>query len=461
MKKWFAFLLVCSIILTCLAGCSGTPGEKETETETTAVERTKIMFYAQNLGVESAEFVENTVNAFNNDPENTDVYVELKLYDSTNYNDSLTIARENGNCPDLFFASYSSLPQDVREDNVAPLTDLFDASVWEDIYPNVLEYVTFNDQVYAFPWFSEPSTLLYYRKDVLSSLGYESAPKTFDELYEVCEAVKATLPIGQYALGLPLGASEMAWRTWGIQQNLTGGLAVTEDWMTSRLSDPGYKELCRFYYTCTKEGYCSTSDMGNLDEVLFYGNAMMVWGGGWTIGQLYEMAEAANDYSIIDKIGVAPIPTLSGDENATTATNGGWCYVISSLSSETKQKAAAKFLQWLFVDNHELVADGFVAEHMSRSTVSKQIAEYLTTIDTGVNPEWLEVINDVSSKAVAEARFPWDVSYEVSFLIQNCVEGSGSFDLIYRSALEEAEANLETIMSRKAYIANPWYSEGE
>lgn len=461
MKKVLCVLLLSCMVLTCLAGCGPTE-----DTEIDMTNRTKITFYARHFEDWSDEFTQGAVDEFNKDPDNTDVYVELKIYDETSYNDALVIARENGNCPDLFFSSYSSLPQDAREENVAPLNDLFDDSVWADLSPNILEFVTYNDQICAFPWFSEPGSIFLYRKDVLSDLGYENAPRTFDELYAICEELQDTLQIGQYALGLPANPSDLAWSTWGLQQNLTGGLAVTEDWMTSRLSDPGYKELCRFFYTCTNKGYANSTDItadgySNIAEALFYGNTMMTWGGSWSIAGLYELAKEADDYSMIENIGIAPIPTLDGNEDAATATNGGWCYAISSLSSQTKQEAAAKFIKWLFIDNPDVLSRYFVSACMSRIPASVTVAEYLTTVESDVNPEWIAVVNDISSKSIPEAMYPWDVSYEVSNLIQNCVAGTGDFDSIYSAALRDAETNLETLMSRKAYTENPWYDKGE
>ena len=51
----------------------------------------------------------------------------------------------------------------------------------------------------------------------------------------------------------------------------------------------------------------------------------MTTAGSWSI------SEVVNSYpEMVDKIGVAVMPTLDGNQDITTATNGGWAYVIST-----------------------------------------------------------------------------------------------------------------------------------
>ena len=307
-------------------------------------------------------------------------------------------------------------------------------------------------------------------KDILAKHGYNSAPKTFDELYEICEKIKGELRIGQYSLGLPATPSDLAWATWGLQQNLTGGLIVSDDWLNSRANEPGYKELAKFFYTCSVNKYANTGNItsdgySNLAEALFDGNVMMCWGGSWQIALFYTLAEDSGDYSMIDKIGVAPIPTLTGDTNLTTATNGGWAYAISSTAKGEKKAAAVKFIDWLFVKNPEILGDYFVRSKMSRTSASKKVQEYLKTVEVDVDSEWVEVVKNVSDKAIAEAYYPWDLSYQVSNMLQYFTQTTDktynidSFNAKYATVVKKINYDIEQIMSRQSYTGNPWYEE--
>ncbi len=424
-------------------------------------DKIKITFYARHFEDWSDEFTQKVVKEFNEIPDN-DIYVDLKIYESDTYNDALVIARENGKSPEIFMSSYSSLPHDARQENVAALNSLFDQEIWDDIDANILEFVTFDNKIYGFPWFSEPGSIFYYRKDILQQYGYNEAPKTFDELYAICADIKKDLKIGQYALGLPASPSDLAWATWGLQYNLSNGLVVTDDWLTSRIEDNGYKELAKFFYTCAYNKYCNTSNIStdgytNITEALFAGNIMMCWGGSWQIALLHTLAEENNNDEIIKNIGVSEIPTLTGDKNKTTAANGGWCYSISSTTSVTKRQAAVKFIKWLFTEDPKRLGKYFEASYMSRKPASKKVQNYLKTVDTVVDPQWVETVNNVSNYAIPEAYYPWDLSFEVANFIQACVQTSStSFESVYSSALSNAKNNIQSIMSRDSYTRNPW-----
>lgn len=458
--KKISLLLAASMTASCffaLTACTDPEGELKEG-------KTNITFYARHFEDWSDEFTKKMVNEFNREPEN-DVYVDLKIYEEDTYNDAIVIAKENGKMPDLFMSSYSSLPQDVREETVMGLNSYFDDEVWDDIYGSVKSFVTFNGEVYGFPWFSEPGSLFFYRKDVLQAVGYNAAPKTFEELYDVCGKIQGNLKIGQYALGLPATPSDLAWSTWGLQYNLTDGLAVTDDWLTSRIEHEGYKELCRFFYTCGKNKYSNVSSItadgySNLVEALFDGNVMMSWGGSWQIALMHTLADESGDDSMLQKIGVAPLPTLSGDINKTTSANGGWCYTVSDSSALVKKQAAVKFIQWLFVDHPEKIGEYFIDAYMCRQPASQRVSEYLSTVDTGVDREWIAVMEQVSSLAKSEALYPWDISYEVSNMLQACMQSeSTSFESVYRTAISSAKTNIQTIMSRASYTGNPWYNK--
>lgn len=465
MKK--ILILLCMIVsMLCLSSCDGI---EETEIDITG--KTVITFYARHFEDWSDEYTKKVVSEFNK-IEGNDVYVDLKIYEAEAYNTAIKVANENGQSPEIFMSSYSSLPHDAREGNVAVLNDLFSQEAWDDLDPEILDFVKFGGNIYGFPWFSEPGSLFYYRKDVLAQYGYNSAPKTFAELYEICEKIKADLPPGKYALGLPASPSDLAWATWGLQYNLTGGLIVSDNWLEHRIEEPGYKELCKFFYTCSVNKYANTTSTtsdgySNLADMLFNEQAMMCWGGSWQIPLFYTLSEEIDDYSMIDKIGVAPLPTLTGESCVTTATNGGWCYSISSYANDDKKAAAVKFIDWLFVENPEKLGDYFVQSRMSRISSSKKVQDYLKTVEIDVSSEWVSVVEEVSSTAKPEAYFSWDLSYQVSNMLQFFVQTTdksydeAKFEQTYSNVVLKYKKEIETIMSRQSYKANPWYEMEE
>src|SRR5215204_1449450 len=72
---------------------------------------------------------------------------------------------------------------------ISDLSDRFPESQQRAYLPGSVEAITFNGKPYGMPWFTDTG-LLYYRKDLLQKSGYDSPPKTWDELKQITEKVR-------------------------------------------------------------------------------------------------------------------------------------------------------------------------------------------------------------------------------------------------------------------------------
>ena len=74
----------------------------------------------------------------------------------------------------------------------------------------------------------------------------ETMPTKWDDFLDLCkdlkDGIKASGKKGLYPFGVPTGVA-LAWGSWGMQHAATGGLAITDDWSTSRILEPGYEQL--------------------------------------------------------------------------------------------------------------------------------------------------------------------------------------------------------------------------
>jgi len=424
---------------------------------------TRITVYAREFEQWARKHLEGLVNEFNKDL--TDgIQVQVKFYTQDTYADALTVARENGKAPDLYMATYGELYSNIRNNNAAAVDSYLSAEAKADIFDTALDLVTYDDKVYAYPWNLEPGSLFFYRKDVFSSLGITKVPKTWDELLAVCAKIKPTLTRGQYCLGLPLGGIECAWATYGMQQNTTGGLALDETWKNHRLDEPGYKQLAKFFYDVYVNDYAPTAALTAegytyIVDALCDEKLAMTFAGSWCIAEIYDYTN--NNEEIIKNIGVAPIPTIDGDHSKITSSNGGWCYCISE-QSKNKDKAA-RFLNWMLAENTERTASYFVAAYNSKAPTTKSVKTYLDSKDSKVPNEWINVVNDVASKGIPEAIYPFDISLEVGKILERMQLQCKTepFDILYGKALNDAKNNIETIMQRTTYPSNPKYKENK
>jgi multiple sugar transport system substrate-binding protein len=72
---------------------------------------------------------------------------------------------------------------------ISDLSDRFPQSEQQAYLPGSVEAIIYNGKPYAMPWYTDTG-LLYYRKDLLKKSGYDSPPKTWDELKQMTRKVR-------------------------------------------------------------------------------------------------------------------------------------------------------------------------------------------------------------------------------------------------------------------------------
>ncbi len=461
-KKWISSLLTIASLFAATS-CGTTPSE-EVYVEEGA---TKITIYAREFEKWAKDHLTGLVNEFNKDL--TDgIQVSVNFFTESNYPTALMTSRENGRAPDIYMSTYAELYNShIQGNHAAAIESYFTEEELNDIIPSFKEMCTYNDHLYAYPWNVEPGSLFFYRKDMLKQAGVNKVPSTFEELYDACEKLvnSGVVRKGQYACGLPLGSYEATWVTYGLQQNMTGGLMLEDDWKTLRLnkegSAQGFKDIAEFFYNMYSNNYSQTAALTSegytyIVDAICDGTLAMTYSGSWGFAEIFDYL--GDDLDLVEQIGVAPIPTLSGDQTKTTSSNGGWCYVMSE---ESKHKdLAAKFMKWMFTEDVERTGEYFIKAHYSKSATSKSVQDYLKTTKLNVPQDWFDTCNEVASLGIPEATFPWDIGQEFGKIIEtmelNCKKDT--FEGLYAKALNVAVNNCETIMSRQSYPRNPKYN---
>ncbi|MDE6274057.1 MAG: extracellular solute-binding protein [Clostridiales bacterium] len=225
---------------------------------------TKITMYAYQPEDWAVKYVNSVRDSFNEAYKDS-IKLEIRYFYGTQFNSNLATAIENGNCPELFTISYSNLSAYVQNGYLEPLNSYFAEDHWDDIIPQTMDQIKYGDNVIAYPWYIEPSSFLYYRKDIVEDkLGYTADDlQTYDGIYDVCRAMvnKNLVPRGSYPIYIPVGIPR-GWATVGMQYNcMNGKYIVSDDWLTSNLNEPGMKDLNKFYYTIGTNGWCPQQDM--------------------------------------------------------------------------------------------------------------------------------------------------------------------------------------------------------
>ncbi|MBN2696828.1 MAG: extracellular solute-binding protein, partial [Bacilli bacterium] len=306
------------------------------------------------------------------------------------------------------------------------LTSYLPSSSWEDLYDTAEYGVKFDNKYYAYPILMEPSTLLMYRKDLLLQYGEtDQVPTDWDDFLTLLGTIKTNISDanvrGLYPFDVPKGVA-LGWASWGIQLAATGGFAITDDWTTSRILEPGYTDIANLWQSLYTNRYVPLSS-GNYTEVindLCLDKLVFATAGSWSI------ATVINDFpDLVDDIGVVPMPTFDGNQEKPTATNGGWTYVISS-TSEHKEEAAA-VIEFLVASDPQVPIEYFRGARYSktspRMSVQEAIIDELATQDI-VPSEWIQVLSSVASYAPMEPIYSWDISVAVASMLENVALGN-------------------------------------
>lgn len=198
----------------------------------------------------------------------------------------------------------------------------------DELVESTIATCKYFDRLYGVP-FATNANLLFYRKDLLEAAGSDAAPATFDEMYEMIDAIRGTEE-GKDTLGFASQYSKYE----GMTVQLTGlaasagGLVVGEDGKPTANS------------TETIAGVQSVKDGFDKNyipkEALTYKeeesrqafqDGKLAFLQNWPY--VYALAEATDGSSKVNgKIGVAPIPGVGSGSGASAL--GGLNYAISA-----------------------------------------------------------------------------------------------------------------------------------
>jgi len=228
----------------------------------------------------------------------------------------------------------------VTQNQVAPLDDLYDDALKEDFGTQNLSAATIDGSVYWIKMLTDTGGV-YYKKSAFESAGL-TPPTTIDELIQVAAALTSGRQKGLFLGndgGIAAANGPLVW-------------SAGSDFLTAE-NTPGFNtELVATGFAKLKELNDSDSLlMGNTTDwwdpsAFIQGAAAMQWGGLWAFPAINE--------AVGDDLGVFPWP--SNGEGGTPSTFwGGWGECVNPKSANLD--AAKAYAKWLWIDNTEVQND--------------------------------------------------------------------------------------------------------
>ncbi len=422
--------------LIALAGCSsnsGTPGSSGG-----AGGPAEITFWQSQFEPYQQKWFKTYVDKFN--ASQSEVKVKYQVVPGDTWQQKLKAAQAAGTQPDVATTNYGGIPAGVANGQFAELDGLLPDKAWSDIKSNVGGFVQVGGKHYAYPMLVEPSTVLYYRTDLVKAAGLDPAtpPKTWDELLTWAEKLTQGKVKG---MSIASVAPDLGWSSWGLQYNACGHLPINDDWSAANAKDPCYTKLFEFYQTLFQKGWIPQQPKVGYPDATPYGQGQvaMMANGSWAVGQLKQTFPA-----MIKNTAVAPFPSVDGDPSKPTATLGGWTLTVDAKSKH--KEAAAKFIEYLLAGDPAIMADFFRQSGFSKYTVRTSVDQALASDPAATADPFMKVITDkVVATGKAEPAYPFDISLAFATAIESVMKGKSDIP----AATQKASDAIDRVIKQQ------------
>ncbi|MEH7222980.1 extracellular solute-binding protein [Bacillus sp. JJ1566] len=163
-------------------------------------------------GADYDSFFKHAAERFSEEYKEHNVKVNVEVIAGDQRDEMLNVNLNGGTPPDIFFESVFTLGDYVHRGALVPLNDLVDDEAKNDIVQNYWDSVTFGEDIYFYPFYHMPGTLVY-NADMLKSAGLEKYIGTEDEIktwtleeYEkILNGLKKDTPKDKYPNAFPMG----------------------------------------------------------------------------------------------------------------------------------------------------------------------------------------------------------------------------------------------------------------
>ncbi len=269
----------------------------------------------------------------------------------------------------------------------------------DDLLPPVRDVNSFEDKLFAVPFYGE-SSILMYNKEVLDAAGVTlGANPTWQEIAAAAKKVKTADQAGICMRGKPGWGDLFAPLTTVVQT--FGGNWYDMEW-NATVNTPEWKEAITFYKTMLDESGQADPVSYSFNECLTAlkeGKAAM-----WADASVAASMLEADDSPVKGKMGYAHMPV-----NKTTESGWLWSWNLAVPASTKNKDAAVKFVKWATSKEYiKLVGEqiGWSNVPPGSRTSTYEIPEYKEAA-AAYAPITLDVMSSVNPKQPGVSPQPW------------------------------------------------------
>lgn len=500
-SRMVALLMMFVLILT--AGCGNQKSTNETKEKGTVADTSTKMGPEAKKTVRMVRTYSPAIDRFpegeniNSNPvieyhrEQSGIDLQVETLPSENANQQIALILSGGDVPDIIQINSKELfYKYAAQGAFMPVGDLLDTLAphyLEVTDPALFEYVMYDGQEYAIPYFKGDYSQthgLYARTDVLEEVGIDKGVKDLDQFREDLRLIKDKTGL------IPLSVSAYDFSSFfsslGYLQGSFGLGTNTKD-IDGKLEfswiQPQYKEFLAYVKSLYDEGLLDNEFAVNQDkqtqEKMVGGTAVMSFINWWTAKTIDSSLQEKVGSNVVEYL---PLPTGKNGESGVKAPNLINSYFCIPNGAKNPE-AAIKFLEYmasddaLFIQNYGLENIYYTKEGDKIVSTAEQsaAADFLTVyqmVDNrdnfllrqekkGFTPYYSQIV-DYNKIEEPTALMPSSDKYDAKYseLTTFVVENSIKFIMGARD-LEEFDDYVAEFNQRGGEeaikIANEWY----
>ena len=268
---------------------------------------------------------------------NPGVHVRVQQIPWTAAHEKLLTAFVGGALPDVAQLGNTWIPEFAALGALEPLNALAarDSALVPkaDFFPGVWATNVVDSVLYGVPWYVD-TRVLYYRKDLLRSAGFESLPTTWAAWRDALSKVRKLQPPGAFPALMPL--DEWAQPIiFGLQE---GAPLLRDHGTHGDFRNARFRRGFEFYVSLFRDSLApplANTQISNVYQEFEAGRIAMWITGPWNVGQFKTRLPA----SLQNSWGTAPLP---GPDSSGVSIAGGSSFSVM-------QRSPSKDIAWRFV----------------------------------------------------------------------------------------------------------------
>lgn len=287
------------------------------------------------------DFFQGLIDQFQEETPN--VKVNLTIIPWGDVYQKWTTAIAAGAPPDMSISGSEAAIQFAAEGHLLPVTEIVNSLGGEKTHWDTLPYFRYEDDYWQVPYI-DGGWVLYFNPAMLTDLGHDAPPATWQELKEIAQEARSG---DIYGLPLSFSRNYTPNQAYMCMQSAWGVGALSPDGEV-QMTSPGMAELTDFYVSFQRDGLTPPDALtwtGN-DEALAYFSSGKV---PFAVGYGNRAQKVIDDAAINGiEVGIANMPLGPGERPGSYGATNGHMVFTKARSPE----AAVQFIEFLHRDEN-------------------------------------------------------------------------------------------------------------